>query len=274
MTLVVIGPVTNDLIIIGGKKSEKIGGATYFQSYVFEEFYNDYLCIVNCSSNDYIKDFPDSGKVKLILKDNTHFFINKYPDENNRDIRSQLSNFADISITPDNLKDILPDKIDAFVLNPLNRNDFPAETVEYLKSFNVPIFMSIQGFLRIPDVEVNENYGIKLEYFDELDNILKGVSSIFLDEGEANIIGLDFDVDEIVITNGSKGSRIIGEDEINIDAVECDNIVDTTGCGDTYMAAYISQKLSSKSSEKSGNFASLIASQKIESLGPYNYNKS
>ena len=48
MTLVVIGPVTNDLVIIGEEKSNRVGGATYFQSFVFEKFFKDYLAIVNC----------------------------------------------------------------------------------------------------------------------------------------------------------------------------------------------------------------------------------
>ena len=54
MTLVIIGPVTNDLIIIGDEKSFKVGGATYFQSFVFEKFFSDYLAIVNCSSEDFV----------------------------------------------------------------------------------------------------------------------------------------------------------------------------------------------------------------------------
>ena len=273
MTLVAIGPVTKDLIVIGGEKSFKVGGATYYQSFVFEEFFKDYLAIVNCADESLIGDFPDLDKVKLIRKDDTHFFINAYPDRDDRDTRLQLSNFADIPILPSDLEDILPDEIDGFVINPLNRYDFPAETIEYLKSFDVPIFLSIQGFLRIPDVEVNENYTLKLDNFDELDDILKGLSSIFMDESEANIIGVDFDVDEVVITNGSHGSRIVSNSEIKIDAVKCDNIVDTTGCGDTYMASYITQKLLLKSSETAGKFASRIASEKIGNFGPYHSNE-
>lgn len=71
-------------------------------------------------------------------------------------------NFANIPILKSDLEDVLPDDIDGFVLNPLNRHDFPIETVEYLKSFNVPVFMSLQGFLRVPSDEVNENYAIRL----------------------------------------------------------------------------------------------------------------
>lgn len=269
MTLIIIGPVTKDEIIIGENKSFKVGGATYFQSFVFEEFFNDYLAIVNCSDESLVSDFPDSNKVKVIEKDNTHFFINKYPFEDNLNVRRQLSNFANIPIYPEDLKNVLPENIDGFVLNPLNRFDFPFETIEYLKSFNVPIFISVQGFLRLQDVKVNENYTIRLEDFDELRAILSGVNVIFMDEAEANIIGGDFNVDEIVITDGSHGSRIIADEEISIDAVKCENVVDTTGCGDTYMASYISQKLLLKTSKTAGEFASMIASKKIENSGPY-----
>ncbi len=269
MTLVVIGPATKDLVIIGDDESCKVGGATYFQSFVFEEFYPDYQAIINCSDSDLAEEFPDSGKVRIIMKDDTHYFINRYPFRDNRDVREQLSNFADIPILKSDLEEVLPDEIDAFVLNPLNRFDFPLETIEFLKSFGVPIFMSLQGFLRIRDVQVDENYTIKLDKSYDLTDILSGVSAIFLDESELDIIGQGFDVDEMVITNGSHGSRIVSDDEIKIEVVKCDNVVDTTGCGDTYMAAYISQKLRSKSIENAGNFASAIASEKIKYNGPY-----
>ena len=242
MTLVVIGPVTKDLIVIGDEKTHKIGGATYFQSFVFENFYNDYLAIVNCSDEDLVKEFPDSEKVKAILKDDTHYFINNYPNPDDLDIRNQLSNFANIPILKSDLEKVLPKNIDAFVLK----------------------FLSIQGFLRIPDMQVNENFTIKLDNFDELNDVLRGVSAIFLDEAEENIIGTDYDVDEMVITDGSNGSRIISTSQIKIDAVKCDNIVDTTGSGDTYMASYISHRLNGNSIKQSGDFASYITSEKLK----------
>ena len=266
MTLVVIGPVTEDLIVIGGQESRKIGGATYYQSLVFERYYEDYIAVVNCCDESLVNEFPSEDKVKVILKEDTHFFINDYPNPDDLDVREQLSNFAEIPISKSNLEGILPECIDGFVINPLNRHDFPPETIEYLKSFNVPLFISIQGFLRVPDVEANGNYTIKLSCFNDLQAILDGADAIFLDEAEANIIGYEYDVDEMVITDGSHGSRIISDDETRIDAVKCEDVVDTTGCGDTYMAAYISQRLLSKTIKESGDFASLIASRKISNL--------
>ena len=281
MTLVVLVPATEDIIIKNGMKESKVGGATFFQAFVYEALNIDYLAIVNLSNLDIIDKFPDKNKVIALLKEDTHFFINEYPNEDNLDLRVQLSNFANIPILVDELKPILDkiDKIDAFVINPLNQYDFPRETMDYLKNFKVPIYLSIQGFLRKKDYLKNDDgyNGILLDKNSNIQAIVNDTSGIFLDENEFHIMFEDNDfsscnVGEIIVTNGSKGSRIISninDNEIIIEPVEQKYIVDSTGCGDTYMAAYISKKLEAKSSLEAGNFASLIASEKLSSDGPY-----
>ena len=278
MTLILIGPACEDLIIIGDKESSKVGGASFFQSFVYEEFYNDYLAIVNASNADLIDEFPDKSKVTLILKDDTHHFINEYPDKDNLDMRKQSTNFANVPILSDELKNILEEceidneDIDAFVLTPLNSNDFPIDTLEFLKTFDVPIYVSLQGFLRFMD----EDNLMILKLSDDLNYIFKISDTIFMDENEFDIIKCEkFEGSNLVITNGSKGSRIIEVDgtTIKINAVKCDNIVDATGCGDTYMAAYISAILNNKTFKNSADFASMIASQKLENFGPYKNHK-
>lgn len=281
MTLVVLGPATEDIIIKNGIKESKVGGATFFQAFVYEALNIDYLAIVNLSNLDIIDKFPDKNKVMALLKEDTHFFINEYPNEDDLDLRVQLSNFANIPIYVNDIKPILDkiDKIDAFVINPLNQYDFPRETIDYLKNFRVPIYLSIQGFLRKKDYLKNDDgyRSILLDKNSDIQAIVNDTSGIFLDENEFHIMFEDNDfsscnVGEIIVTNGSKGSRIISninDNEIIIEPVEQKYIVDSTGCGDTYMAAYISKKLEAKSSLEAGNFASLIASEKLSSDGPY-----
>ena len=274
MTLVLIGPICEDLIIIGDDESSKVGGASFFQSFVYEEFFNDYLAIVNASNADLITAFPDESKVNLILKEDTHHFINEYPDKDNLDIRHQSTNFADIPILADDLRNIFDENgindenIDAFVLTPLNSNDFPIETLNFLKSFDVPIYISLQGFLRF----VDEDDSMVLKLSSDLNHILEISDAIFMDEGEFDILKCEkIEGSNLIITNGSKGSRIIDVDgeSIKINAQKCDNIVDATGCGDTYMAAYISALLNNKSLKESGDFASSVASEKLKNFGPY-----
>lgn len=278
MTLVLIGPVCEDLIIIGDEKSSKVGGASFYQSFVYEEFYDDYLSIVNTSNTDLIDKFPDKSKVKVILKGDTHYFINEYPDKDNLNIRKQFTNFANVPIFVDDLKavfdelDMNNESIDAFVLNPLNSNDFPQETIEYLKSFELPIFVSIQGFLRFK----GENDSIILKYDECLDKVISCSDGSFMDEEEAKLIPIhNFNLSPLIITNGSKGSRIIYDgNELKIEAISCDNMVDATGCGDTYMASYISFRLKENSIKDSADFASLISSKKLETFGPFKNIKS
>ena len=289
MTLVLIGPACEDLIIIGNEKSSRIGGASYFQSFVYEEFYDDYIVIVNAQNTDLINEFPDMSKTELLLKDDTHYFVNEYPDKDNRDIRKQSTNFADIPILADDLNAIFNNlglngsNIDAFVINPLNSNDIPLETLEYLNSFNLPIFISLQGFLRFKD----KSNSMVLKSSEDLDYIFNIAEAVFLDEKELKIVsdedksdskieiqGIVFENESnsiFIITNGSKGSRITDFKDINIkiDSVKCDNIVDATGCGDTYMAGFISSWLNGEDLKESGDFASLIATKKLESFGPY-----
>lgn len=274
MTLVLIGPVCEDLIIIGDEKSSKVGGACFFQSFVYEEYFNDYLAIVNASNADLIDSFPDKSKVKLILKEDTHHFINEYPNRDDLDIRNQSSNFADIPILVGDLESIFNqlnlrnDDIDAFVLNPLNSNDFSIECLDYLRSFDVPIYISLQGFLRFK----GEDDSMVLKSSLILNHVFEIGDTIFMDEDEFNIIrDGKFQGPKLVITNGSKGSRIIDVDgkSIKINAVKCNNIEDATGCGDTYMAACISSILNNKTLMESADFASFIASEKLESIGPY-----
>ncbi len=270
MTIVIIGPLTQDQIITPNSKTSTTGGASYFQSFVFEEFNIDYLIIANFNNLDLIKDVPNLANLIPIVGDDTHYFINKYPNKDNLDIREQYSNFANIPIFKSDLESILEDisQIDAFILNPLNRHDFPIETINYLKSLN--IYLSIQGLSRLPDEKIDDkNYSIKLEKPNNLDEILNGIEGLFLDEAEAKIVFSedDYDISEIIITNASEGSRIICDKEIKIEAVKVDNI-DSTGCGDTYMAAYILKRLLSNSPKEAGEFASLITSEKLMSFGP------
>ncbi|MBO7210738.1 MAG: ribokinase, partial [Methanobrevibacter sp.] len=111
-----------------------------------------------------------------------------------------------------------------------------------------------------------------LKQSDNLQNIFDIGETIFMDESEFDSIkGVNFEDSNLVITNGSKGSRIlcVNGESIKINAVKCNNIVDATGCGDTYMAAYISARLKNKSLKNSADFASMIARKKLENFGPY-----
>ncbi len=46
-------------------------------------------------------------------------------------------------------------------------------------------------------------------------------------------------------------------------------VADATGCGDTYMAGYLSQRMKGADLQEAGEFAAAMASLKMESPGPF-----
>lgn len=67
MTIVVIGPLAQDQIITQNSKTYAAGGASYFQSFVFEEFNMDYVAVANFNNLDLIRDFPNLGNLIPLL---------------------------------------------------------------------------------------------------------------------------------------------------------------------------------------------------------------
>lgn len=273
MSLLVIGPITKDKIIKNGKETTTVGGSVYYESYVFNALDIDYIPIINLKKEDsnLIAKLPNPKIAKTIFKEDTHYFINSYPNKNNLDLRIQYSNFPNIAILKEDLDPIIANiqNIDGIILNPLNKYDFPLETIKYLRNVankhGCLIYLSAQGFLK----DSTSDSKVILKESLKLNGILELVDILFLDENEFKLIN-DFNLKEAIITNGSKGSRILyNNKETAILPVKPTNIIDSTGCGDTYMAAYISKRIDNSTIEEAGNFASKIASRKLECSGPF-----
>jgi len=77
-------------------------------------------------------------------------------------------------------------------------------------------------------------------------------------------------LEEIIVTNGSKGSTIYSksEGEFNIPSFKPNRFKDTTGCGDTFTAIYAYSRLRDYPIYEAGYLASAGASLKIEHIGP------
>jgi sugar/nucleoside kinase (ribokinase family) len=55
----------------------------------------------------------------------------------------------------------------------------------------------------------------------------------------------------------------------NIPAYVPKQVIDATGCGDTYMAGYLFKREQGCSIDESGRFAAAMATLKIQSFGPF-----
>ncbi len=107
------------------------------------------------------------------------------------------------------------------------------------------------------------------------------MSLLKVDEGDAAILSeeveaeasarrlREFGPDEVILTRGSAGSLVLDAGGFHaVDAV-VGEVVDATGCGDTYLAAYLSRRLVSEEPGRAGRFAAAAAALSLEKVGAF-----
>ena len=78
---------------------------------------------------------------------------------------------------------------------------------------------------------------------------------------------------EAVVTLGSYGSLILVDGHFyEIPAYAPHEIVDATGCGDTYSAGYLYCRSQGESITEAGKFAAAMCTLKLEHSGPFDRN--
>ena len=280
--LLIIGPITKDVNIYNGITESAVGGAVYYESFVFENLNIDHVILTTLNMEDWnlLNDFPNKDNVLAVIKDETLVFENEYLDDSKR---IQKSNFANIPITLSNFKavNIDIDDFDAVLINPLVLTDLDMDLIRYLKESNLPVFLSLQGLLR----EKSEGGRVRQVKPAVLDEILAYVDVLFLDVYEARFLYSDLSIEDaarrlalmgpdgVVITQNKEGSLIYrnGEDKIyDIDPFPVKEKISPTGAGDTYMAAYVIKHMEDGDVAECGDFASKVAALKLENEGPFN----
>ena len=77
-------------------------------------------------------------------------------------------------------------------------------------------------------------------------------------------------VRETLVTYASRGSTVFAPaGRVEIAALPPRRHVDPTGCGDTYLAAYLTRRLTSDDLRACAEFAATVASLKLEHTGPF-----
>ena len=77
-------------------------------------------------------------------------------------------------------------------------------------------------------------------------------------------------VKEVLLTLGSLGSLIYAEGKFyKIPAYAPKEVVDATGCGDTYVLGYLYMRNKGASYEEAGCFAAAMSTIKLEKSGPF-----
>lgn len=272
--LCIIGHVTKDIVRIKDAVREMPGGAAYYFAMASKNLGSNVFLITKVAKKDegLLNNLVGNNVIISCMESPaTTIFENIYPK--NFDSRIQKVNSIALPFT---IADVPEIKTQLFHFGPLTKDDISLEILKQL-SQKAKISLDIQGLLR----NVEKGSVVNVDW-DEKDEGLAYVNILKANRMEARIISGEDDIkkaaiklsshgiDEIVITLGSKGSLIYFEDKFySIPPFSVKNIMDTTGCGDTYMAGYIYKRLRSFDIGTSGRFAAAMASLKLRNFGPF-----
>lgn len=269
-----IGHITLDRVITPGADVFMPGGTAWYFSKSISRLPIKYTLITALADTEkrFAQQLMDEGiNVQLFPSEATVYFENIYPG--NLDERSQRVLQTASHFTPAQVADT---KAKIFHLGTLLSDDIPLNVITALKDKG-KVAADIQGYLRKLD-------GNRVSPTDWKDKIQALPCIDFLKVNEQELTSLTGTTDiktgarqlffggakEIVITLGSRGSVIYnGGDFYNIPAYPPAITKDATGCGDTYMAGYLYQRVKGASPEDAGKFAAAMATLKIEQQGAF-----
>lgn len=269
-----IGHITLDTVITPTNTKHMPGGTSFYFSNAVKNFDVSFKLVTALGEKEkYIAKALQHNniQVKVLPSRHTVYFENTYSE--NQDHRTQrVSQQAD----PFNIKDLLEINARIFHLGPLLEEDIPVEILKDLSRKGL-VSLDIQGYLRtVKKEEVYYNDWSKKEealaYVDILKanefemETLTGQQDVF--EGAKLLANLG--VKEVIITMGSKGSIVYKQGIFyNIPAYPPLEVIDATGCGDTYMAGYLYKTIAGAGVQEAGEFAAAMSTIKIENSGPF-----
>lgn len=252
------------------------GGTSFYFSYAFSHLpQNVSFQLVTKLGESEMQSVEEMRKagidVQVYPSRHTVYFENKY-GENQNDRTQRVLERAD-PFTIDEMQEV---DAGVYHLGSLLSDDFSADVVKYL-STKGRISIDAQGYLR--EVRGEKVYPID---WTEKREILAHTDIIKVNEHEMEVITgftdpraaalrlAEWGVKEVCVTLGSEGSIILADGKFyDIPAYEPKEIVDATGCGDTYSAGYLWCRAQGMGFEESGKFAAAMCTLKLEHSGPF-----
>lgn len=270
-----IGHLTHDKIVTPSDTVHMAGGTSFYFSHALKSFPLSYHLVTALSSDDVVftEALQQEGiDLTIIPSKHTVYFENIYT--NNSDDRRQKVLFE---ADPFKIEDLQNIQAKYIHLGPLLSNDMSTSFIIALAK-RTRLSLDAQGFLR----EVKNQKVKAVDWADKI-SVLPYITILKVSESEAiTITGdenlhhaakrlFDMGVKEVVITMGSKGSIIYdGKLFYTIPAYQPTVVKDATGCGDTYMAGYLYQRIKGADITTAGKFGAAMATIKIAASGPFN----
>ena len=272
-----IGHITKDKIVTPNRTVYMAGGTSFYFSYAINQLPKDVtfslVTAMDPTEKEPVEKMLKAGiDVSMNASRNTVFFENIY-GENQNERKQRVLAKAD----PFTIQQLEHVDAKVFHLGSLLADDFPTEVVEYLSSKG-RVSIDVQGYLR----EVRDEKVYPIDWKEKL-KVLKHTYYLKVNETEMETItGLKdaheaaklihaWGVTEVIITLGIEGSLVYVDDKFyEIPAYPPHEVVDATGCGDTYSAGYLYKRLQGATPTEAGKFAAAMCTIKLEHNGPFN----
>jgi len=271
-----IGHITKDKIVTPRKTVYMSGGTSFYFSYALNSLPREvsFSLVTKLGSDDMeaVERMRRTGiDVQTYPSRHTVFFENKYGENQNERTQRVLEK-AD----PFTVEEV--EAVDARIyhLGSLLADDFSPEVVKFL-SHKGRISIDAQGYLReVRDGKVHAtDWHGKREILALTDIIkvneheMEAITGL-AESREAALQLAQWGVKEVCVTLGSEGSLIYAEGSFHvIPAYAPHEIVDATGCGDTYSAGYLYSRVRGANYDEAGRFAAAMCTLKLEHNGPF-----
>ena len=271
----VIGHVVRDLNVIAGvERPPAPGGAAYYSSMVYRSLGLRTLVLTKVAPEDeglLLGDLRTCGAevINLGTPCSTVFRNIDAPEGGGRVQK------VDAVADPIRAEELPPLEARVRQLGPLTSGDLEPGVIEACARRGGLVAIDVQGLTRaVRDGVVRAEGPARLPDDLALLDILKAdEAEILTFAGEADLDAAiarvrAAGVAEVLITKASRGSTIYApEGPIEIAPVAPRRKVDPTGCGDSYLAAYLAARLESRDLGRCGLLASTAAALNMESFG-------
>jgi sugar/nucleoside kinase (ribokinase family) len=277
MEVALLGPVVKDIITVDTKTEVQIGAPPYYEGVAFNSLGDEATAFVTYApkDDDWVKNNFKEVKVVNIPVEQTIGFERIYSSSNpdvNQSVKVEY--YPNIIKPTENLiKKLEP--FDYIIFGPLFHDNTPRELFESLKHKK----LVLGNFGMFSYAEKNK---LVQKNPENLLNIVPFIEYLFLDEEEITFVGQTNTVEKavqkiqeiknicIIVTRASKGSRIFsGDQAYSIPAFPPKKLVDPTGAGDTYLAAFMKATELYKNPEVQGRFAAMVATMSLEKRGAF-----
>ena len=272
-----IGHVTKDKIVTPRQTVYMAGGTSFYFAYGMNSLPKnvgfELVTKVGDDQKAEVERMREAGiDVRCFDSRHTVYFENKYGENSNNRTQRVLAK-AD----PFTVEEVSGLEARVFHLGSLLADDFSADVVRCLAQKG-RVSIDVQGYLR--EVRGENVYAIPWQNKEE---ILAHTDILKLNEHEMEVIAdsknprvvaqkiASMGVREVVITFGNYGSLIYADKEFyEIPAYEPRQLVDATGCGDTFSTGYLYMRAQGAGISEAGKFAAAMCTLKLEHSGPFN----